>query len=133
MLKKNIKYTDYDGNERSDDFYFNLNKAEITEMNMSYPGGLEVYVKKITDEQDAPKVMSLFKEIIMKAYGERVGGDAKHFVKRDANGNLLAEKFVQTEAYSELFMELLTVEDAATKFMEAIVPKQENGIQTVRN
>ena len=121
MLKKTITYTDYNGIEKTEDFYFNLSKAEIMEMEMSTVGGLAEMIQKIVAAQDAPAIIKIFKDLILKAYGEK-SPDGKHFLKEDENGRPLADKFKQTEAYSILFMELATDADAAAKFVNGIVP-----------
>ena len=121
MLKKTIKYTDYDGNEREEDFYFNLNKAEVTEMELSKQGGLSEYIKRIAAAQDAPSLVELFKELICKSYGEK-SLDGKRFVKSKE----LTEGFTQTEAYAELFVELASNAEEATKFVNGIMPKNMN-------
>ena len=121
MLKKSIKYIDYDGNEREEDFYFNLNKAEITEMELSKQGGLSEYIKRIVAAQDAPSLVELFKELICKSYGEK-SLDGKRFVKSKE----LTEAFTQTEAYAELFVELASNAEEATKFVNGIMPKNVN-------
>ena len=118
MLKKTIKYTDYDGNEREEDFYFNLSKAEVTEMELSKEGGMSEYIKKISAAQNAPELIKLFKEIITKSYGEK-SLDGKRFIKNKE----LTEAFTQTEAYSELFIELASNADEAVKFINGIMPK----------
>lgn len=121
MLKKTITYTDYNGVTRTEDFYFNLTKAEIMEMQLSTNGGLDVMIKKIIDSQDAPSIIKIFKELILKAYGEK-SDDGKRFVKSKE----ISEGFAQTEAYSQLFMELATDTDAASKFVNGIVPVADN-------
>ena len=118
MLKKTIKYTDYDGNEREEDFYFNLSKAEVTEMELSKEGGMSEYIKKISAAQNAPELIKLFKEIITKSYGEK-SLDGKRFIKNKE----LTDAFTQTEAYSELFVELASNADEAVKFINGIMPK----------
>ena len=117
MLKKTINYVDYNGTERNEDFYFNLNKAEVMEMEMSTKGGLYEMIERIVKAQDHPALIKVFKELILKAYGEK-SPDGKHFNKSDA----IREAFASTEAYSNLFMELATDADAASKFVNAIVP-----------
>ena len=121
MLKKTITYTDYNGITRTEDFYFNLTKAEIMEMQLSTNGGLDVMIKKIIDSQDAPSIIKIFKELILKAYGEK-SDDGKRFVKSKE----ISEGFAQTEAYSQLFMELATDTDAASKFVNGIVSVADN-------
>lgn len=117
MLKKTITYTDYNGSERTEDFYFNLSKAEIMEMEMSTSGGLAEMITKIVAAQDAPAIIKIFKELVLKAYGEK-SPDGKRFVKSEE----IATAFSQTEAYSQLFMELATDADAAAAFVNGIVP-----------
>lgn len=117
MLKKTITYTDYNGTERTEDFYFNLTKAELMEMEMGTTGGLAESIKNIVSAQDAPKIIKIFKELILKAYGEK-SADGKRFVKSDE----LATAFSHTEAYSQLFMELASDADAASAFINGIIP-----------
>ena len=117
MLKKTITYTDYNGLERTEDFYFNLSKAEIMEMEMSTTGGFAEMLQKIVAAQDAPAIIKVFKDITLKAYGEK-SPDGKRFIKSDE----LREAFSQTEAYSQLFMELATDADAASNFIKGVIP-----------
>lgn len=121
MLKKNIKYTDYNGVEREEDFYFNLSKAELMEMEMGTAGGLAEMIQKIVKSQDTASIIKVFKDIILKAYGEK-SEDGKMFVKVSETGAKLSVGFSQTEAFSQLFMELATDADAAAKFIKGIIP-----------
>lgn len=125
MLKKTIKYTDYNGTQREEDFYFNLTKAEIMEMEMSTSGGLAEMIQNIVKAQDAPAIIKVFKDLVLKAYGEK-SLDGKRFMKVDENGTPLSIAFSQTEAYSNLFMELATNTEAASEFVNGIVPKMDN-------
>jgi hypothetical protein len=118
MLKKKIKYVDYDGNEREEVFYFNLTKAELTTLELSTAGGLEKLIEKISAEKDGEKLIGLFQKIILMAYGEK-SDDGKRFIKSEE----LSKAFSQTEAYSDLFMELVTDEKAAILFINSIVPQ----------
>lgn len=117
MIKKSITYTDYNGIERTEDFYFNLNKAEVMEMEMSTTGGLAEMIQRIVAAKDQPAIIKIFKDLILKAYGEK-SLDGKRFVKSEE----IRAGFEQTEAYSILFMELATDADAAAKFVNGIVP-----------
>lgn len=117
MLKKTITYTDYNGVERTEDFYFNLSKAEIMEMELGVSGGYAETLKSIVNANDAPTLIKIFKDLVLRAYGEK-SADGKRFVKSDA----ISEAFSQTEAYSILFMELATNADEAAKFVNGIVP-----------
>lgn len=117
MIKKTITYTDYNGTERTEDFYFNLSKAEIMEMELSTTGGLAEMIQNVVNAKDTPAIIKIFKDLIVKAYGVK-SPDGKRFMKSDE----LAAAFVETEAYSELFMELATDADAAAKFVNGIVP-----------
>lgn len=117
MIKKTIAYTDYNGVERKEDFYFNLTKAEVMELEMSTKGGLAEMIQRIVAAQDQPAIIKIFKELIIKAYGVK-SPDGKKFIKNQE----VVDDFVQTEAFSELFMELATDADAAAKFVNGIVP-----------
>lgn len=119
MIKKTISYEDFDGNKRVEDFYFNLTKAEVSEMELSVDGGLTKLLQKIVAEKDGKKIVELFKDLILRSYGEK-SLDGRRFIKNEE----LKEAFSQTQAYSELFIELATNADAAKKFVEGIVPKQ---------
>ena len=117
MLKKTIKYTDYNGVERTEDFYFNLKKAEIMEMQLTTVGGLDAYLKKIISAQDMPTLMRIFKDLILKSYGVK-SDDGRRFIKNEK----LREEFEQTEAYSILYMELSTDAESAAAFVNGIIP-----------
>ena len=117
MLKKTINYVDYNGNERTEDFYFNLTEAEILEMEMSQTGGLAESIQRIVQAQDIPAIIKVFKDLVLRAYGVK-SPDGKRFIKNDS----LREDFEQTEAYSKLFMELSTNPDKAAEFINKIVP-----------
>ena len=117
MIKKTITYTDYNGNERTEDFYFNLSKAEVVELEVSTNGSLIQTMEKIVAEQDRQKIVEIFKDLILTAYGEK-SLDGKKFVKNQE----LRDSFSQTETYVELFIELATNEAAAVAFVNGIIP-----------
>ena len=117
MIKKTITYKDYNQVDRTEDFYFNLSKAEVMEMEMSTSGGLAEIITGIVAVQDQPAIIKIFKDLILKAYGEK-SPDGKRFIKSDE----LSIAFSQTEAYSQLFMELATDAEAASAFVNGIVP-----------
>ncbi len=117
MLKKTIKFKDLDGNDVVEDFYFNLSKAEVTKMELSYPGGLAEYLKKVLETQNGAEIIVTFERFIKESYGKR-SEDGRRFIK---NPEVLAE-FVDTDAYSEMFMELCTNADAGAEFVRGIMP-----------
>lgn len=117
MLKKTITYTDYNGVERTENFYFALNKAEIFDMETSVTGGMRQLLQNIMDKQDIPKIIDTFKKLIRMSYGEK-SPDGRRFIKSEE----LTEAFVQTEAYSELYMELIGDAVKAAAFINGIVP-----------
>lgn len=119
MYKKTITYTDYDGNERTEDFYFHLNKAELFEYEFLTNGGTSTLINKIISEKDQPRLVKLFKELILMSYGEK-SLDGKRFVKNKE----LTDAFTQTEAYSNLFMELAVDEKSAAEFVNGIMPAE---------
>lgn len=120
MIKKTIKYTDYDGNEKSRDYRFHLSKADLIEMEFSTPGGMQQLIDVIVEREDLKRLTNLIKDIILSSYGE-LSDDGTHFVKVK-NGHRLSEDFQNTEAYSELYMELNTDEKALTDFINGVIP-----------
>jgi len=121
MIKKTIKYKDYNGNEREDVCMFNLDEAELMEMELSTTGGLSATIEKIVQEQDTAKIIAMFKDIVLKSYG-KISDDGRRFIKNDA----VREEFQQSKAYSTLFMELAMDADAATKFIEGVIDVDQN-------
>lgn len=132
MIKKTITYTDYNGSERKEDFYFNLTKAELMEMELSTNGGLAEMIQRIIAAQDAPAIIKIFKDLVLKAYGQK-SPDGKRFIKSKE----ISDEFSQTEAYSQLFMELATDSEAAANFVNGVVPsglaEQANKITPTEN
>ena len=118
MLKKSITFDDLDGNSITEEFHFNFTKAELAEMKLSYDGGLETYLAEISKKENQSEVIPAFKMILRKTVGRR-HEDGRQFIKSDA----LSDYFMQTEAYSELFMELLTNPGQMAKFIEGCMPK----------
>lgn len=118
MYKKTIEYIDYNGVERKEDFYFNFTKAELMEMEYGTSGGLTNMMTSIISAQDTPSLIKIFKDLILKAYGVK-SPDGKRFIKNDE----VRDSFAQTEAYSMMFMELATDDEAAIKFVNGVVPK----------
>lgn len=126
MFKKRIKYTDYNGNQREEDFYFNLTRSELTEMEFSSAGGLQNYIQKIIDAQSGQEIIAVMKDLIFKSYGEK-SLDGKYFNKSKE----ISEAFSHTEAYDILFMELATDDKAAADFVNGIIPKATDNEKTV--
>lgn len=120
MYKKTVTYTDYNGNERTEDFYFNLTTAEIAELQYSTDGGLESYIQRIIDAQDMPSIIKEFKKLVLMAYGEK-DNTGKYFNKSEE----ISQNFSHTEAYSQIFMELATDAEAATAFVNGVIPQAE--------
>ena len=118
MFKKTITYTDYNDVERTETFYFNLTKAEVLEMELSTTGGLSAMIQGVIDAKDTPQLIKIFKDLVLKAYGEK-SPDGRRFIKSPE----ITEAFSQTEAYSEIFMELATNDKVATAFVQGITPK----------
>lgn len=117
MLKKTINYTDYNGVERTEDHYFNLSKAELIMMEASVSGGMKQQLEKIVQTQDTVEIMKVFQDLIHRAYGEK-SPDGKRFIKSDE----LSTSFEQTEAYSELIMEIMSDSGKASAFINGIIP-----------
>lgn len=128
MLKKTITYTDYNGIERTEDFYFHLNESELTEWELTTEGGMIALIQKIIDAKDAPMLIRLFKELLFRSYGEK-SADGRRFVKSEE----LSIAFSQTPAYNLLYMELARDTNAASEFVNKVIPQKapaENGDNT---
>ena len=121
MIKKTIKYNDYNEVEREETFMFNLSKAELMEMELSIHGGLAEMITNIVESDNVPEIVKIFKKLILQSYGEK-SQDGKRFRKTDDNGISLGVAFSETEAYSILFTELSTDAKAAAEFVNGIVP-----------
>lgn len=119
MIKKQITYTDYDGNERTESFWFALNQAELLEMNLEKNGGLSNMITRITETNDYAELSRILKDLILRSYGVK-SDDGKRFVKSPA----MTEEFMQTEAYSEMFTELVMDAGATSEFIQGIIPQK---------
>ena len=121
MIKKTIKYHDYDGNEREDDFHFHLNQVEVTKLDGEFPGGLQNHLKEIGKNEDRLGLLKVIDIIISHAYGRRLPDGA--FIKRAPNGLPLYEEFVNTEAYDNLLTDLLQNQDNVMNFLTGCMTK----------
>lgn len=119
MLKKTVTYIDFDGNERTEDFFFNLTEQEIAEMELSTEGGLGNFINKAVAAKSQVELIELFKKLILVAYGVK-SADGRRFVKNDA----VREDFMSTQAFSDIYMELVQDADKASAFFNGIVPKE---------
>lgn len=125
MLKKVMTYTDYNGVERTEEFLFNLTKAELMEMEMTTEGGLSTMIQGVIDSKNVPAIVNIFKKLLLKAYGKK-SPDGRRFIKSEE----ISQEFAQTEAYSEMFMELATDADAAAAFINGIIPELPDDMKT---
>lgn len=121
MLKKTVTYIDFDGNERTEDFFFNLTEQEIAEMELSTEGGLGNFINKAVAAKSQVELIELFKKLILAAYGVK-SADGRRFVKNVA----VREDFMSTQAFSDIYMELVQDADKASAFFNGIVPKEKN-------
>lgn len=118
MLKKTITYTDYNDQKRTEDYWFHLTKTELIELDASNEGGLEATIRKIIKETDTKRIVELVKTLVLKSYGEK-SADGKRFIKSEE----AAKAFMQTEAYSQLFVDLISDADQMTAFFKGIIPQ----------
>jgi hypothetical protein len=117
VLKKCITYEDFNGEEVTEELYFNLSKAELVELELSRPGGMQEHLQKIVESEDGKAIITEFKELILMSYGQR-SEDGKRFIKNQE----LRDEFASTEAYSQLFFELCTDAEKAAEFVNGIIP-----------
>ncbi len=118
MLKKTVTYKDFNGDEQTEELFFHLSQAELVELEVAHDGGLSVAMQRIIEANDGASIIKEFKNIVMMSYG-RKSMDGKRFIKNQQ----LREEFESSEAYSTLFMELVTDADAAAAFINGIVPE----------
>lgn len=119
MYKKTITYTDYFDVERTEDFYFNLNESELMQLQLSTQRGFYNEMQALVDSHDGPKIMSVFNQIILKAYGEK-SKDGRQFIKSPE----ISKAFSETPAYDKFFMEIIEDPKAASEFINGIVPSK---------
>lgn len=117
MIKERITYTDFMGEERTEEFHFNLTSGELAELELGRVGGFQEYSQRLIDSKDAPETLKAFKNLLKMAYGVKTA-DGRSFIKREEDW--LA--FISSEAYSMLLFKLLGDPDWAAKFFEAMVP-----------
>lgn len=118
MIKKTIEYTDFDDNVRKEDFYFNLTKDELVQLGVKYPGGLEKKIDSLIRTNNGSEVYDIFRTIILESYGEK-SDDGRRFIKSAE----MSEAFSQTNAFSELIMEMMNDAAYGAKFIEGLIPK----------
>lgn len=128
MLKKTITYTDYNGETRTEDFYFNLTKAELIEMQVSEGEGFSAYIDKIVKSKDQKEIINIFKKILLKSYGEK-SSDGRRFMKSPE----ISKAFSETEAYNMIFMELAENSDEASRFINGLLPKDATSKPNTQN
>lgn len=118
MLKKTVTYTDYNGVERTEDFYFNLTRSELMEMHLTTEGGMDEKINSIIKAKSQPELEKLFKEILLKSYGKK-SPDGRLFMKNDE----IRAEFEASPVYDELYMKLFTDENAAADFVNGVIPQ----------
>lgn len=119
MFKKKITYTDYNGQERTEDFYFNLSKSELIMLESTTPGGYTAMLQRIIDSKDNTQLMKIFTDLIKMSYGVK-SDDGKHFIKNDQ----VVEDFLNSAAFDQMFTEFFTDENAASNFAKGIIPQE---------
>ena len=117
MIKKTVTYTDFDGNERTEDFYFHLTEQELTEWELSVDGGLSGVLRRIVNSRDDKKLMEIFKDLLLRSYGVKTP-DGRGFIKNEE----VLNSFKYTQAFSDIYMELATDDKAASEFVNGIIP-----------
>lgn len=117
MFKHTVKYVDFDGNNREEDLYFHLSPAEMTQFEYSVKGGMKNLLEKAIKAQDGPTMMKFYVRMVEMAYG-RKSNDGRRFEK----SNEIYNDFSQTNAYNAFFMQLVTDEAFAKKFVDAVFP-----------
>lgn len=122
MFKKTIEYTDYNGVKKTEDFWFNLNQTELTELALSPAGGLDTMLKEVISSADTETILKTFKKIILMAYGKKTPDG--RFTKRTDDGRKLADDFEESVVFPKIFMEISFDSDKAVEFINGCVPQE---------
>lgn len=123
MVKKTIKYTDlFDGTEKERAFYFNLTQAELSRMAREEGWYLSDQILEIAKTKDVPTIVTLLEDIVLRAYGERT--PAGNFIKTRPDGTRLADEFVVSPAYDELYCELVADPEKFAAFVNSLIPEK---------
>lgn len=122
MIKKTITYDGFEGEKKTRDFYFHMNQVEFAKLNGEYPGGLEKYVNQVIEDRDETAMLRLIDTLVSRSYGKFDEDD--EFTKIGRDGRPLFEKFVNTDAYDKLIIELVTGENNIVAFLKGILPKE---------
>ena len=136
MLKKTFQYTDFNGNEQEETFYFNLSKSEVIEYELQERAGMSTTLQRIVEERDNQKILAHFKDLVMKSVG-RKSDDGRRFVKNDE----IREDFLASPAYDEMFIWLMSEPGAGAEFVNNVLPqdvdefvkKVDSGQQATKN
>lgn len=123
MIAKTITYTDLNGDVQTETFHFHLSKVGLAELQLTAKGGMETYIQNIVDAEDGQAIIDMFKKILRLSYGKK-SEDGKRFVRTTE----MWQEFEQSEAYSELFLELVTDAGAAAKFVKGMIPSDLQGL-----
>ena len=118
MIKKTVTYKDFDGNERTEDFYFHLTEQELTEWELSVDGGLSGVLTRIINSNDNKKIIEIFKDLLIRSYGVKTP-DGRGFIKNEE----VLNDFKYTQAFSDIYMELATNDKAAADFVNGVIPE----------
>lgn len=129
MIKKVIHYTDYEGNQKETEAYFNLTKTECMDLDLEYEehGGLMEYLKSVLINREAGQIrkkpaVDFIKLLVERSYGIRPKEDRSLFLKEDDNGKPLYRKFKQSPAYDQLVFDLLSGAESLDDFAEGVLP-----------
>lgn len=118
MLKQPLTYTNFDGVEVTEDFYFNISRSELVQMEINTPGGYVNYLQRLIDSKDTPSIMEAFLDLVKKSYGIK-SPDGKKFIKSPE----IVDDFVNSAAYDELYVKFMTDTDFASNFAIGVLPK----------
>lgn len=119
MLTKTFTFTDFNGEERTEQHQFNLTKTEIAKLELGTTGGLSEMIRRIIESKDTPEIIKIFEDIVLKSYGEK-SADGRQFIKDEEK----TKAFMQTPAYDQLFLELIGDANKAAQFIVGIVPNE---------
>lgn len=115
MFKHSVEYVDFNGSDRKEDLYFHLSLPEVTRLEAEIGMGLEDYIKGLTTNQELNTLLAFLERMLLSSYGQKTS-DGKSFIK----SQVIREAFEYSQAYAEIFEQVLSNPDLARKFGENV-------------
>ena len=135
MFRKDITYTDYNGDKQTETCYFNLNRTELMDIALDLPEGIvepsdnekEASIH-LVDKLGTKGIFNFIKDVVKKSYGIK-SEDGRRFIKDDQ----ITLEFTQTPMYDEIISEFTHDDKAASDFINNVIPAEYINEQIKKN